>query len=79
MGILKEEIKEKDKEIKQLLEEQKLNDKSEDLIEKNLISKLTDLLKITRFLLKIENVYLTIANTLNFRGSSGQIPISQIK
>jgi hypothetical protein len=45
MGILKEEIKEKDKEIKQLLEEQKLNDKSEDLIEKNLISKLTDLLK----------------------------------
>lgn len=45
MGILKEEIKEKDKEIKQLLEEQKLNDKSEDLIEKNLISKLTDLFK----------------------------------
>ena len=45
MGILKEEIKEKDKEIKQLLEEQKLNDKSEDLIEKNLISKFTDLFK----------------------------------
>lgn len=38
MNILKEEIREKDKELKQLLEEQK-NEDNKDLIEKQLISK----------------------------------------
>jgi len=39
MNILKEEMREKDKDIKQLQEDLKCNEKSDELIEKTLISK----------------------------------------